>query len=39
MNMDISSADWRKSNKSNTVGNQCVEVAALRDQPTADTAR
>jgi hypothetical protein len=29
MNMDISPTDWRTSSKSNSVGNQCVEVAVL----------
>jgi hypothetical protein len=27
---DLTSAAWRKATRSNTVGNQCVEVALLR---------
>ncbi|WP_329259561.1 DUF397 domain-containing protein [Actinoallomurus sp. NBC_01490] len=27
MNVDTPAADWRKSSRSNTEGNQCVEVA------------
>jgi Domain of unknown function (DUF397) len=27
--MDIRQVNWRKSSKSNTEGNQCVEVAVL----------
>jgi hypothetical protein len=30
MNVDTSAADWRKSSRSDTEGNQCVEVAVLR---------
>ncbi|MBE3014575.1 DUF397 domain-containing protein [Microbispora sp. NEAU-D428] len=28
---DLACAVWRKAARSNTVGNQCVEVARLRD--------
>lgn len=31
MNADVSSVDWRKSSRSNSEGNQCVEVAVLSD--------
>ncbi|GIH68942.1 DUF397 domain-containing protein [Sphaerimonospora thailandensis] len=27
---DLAGATWRKATRSNTVGNQCVEVARLR---------
>lgn len=36
MNADISAVDWRKSSKSDSVGNQCVEVAVLRGLLDAD---
>ena len=37
MNVDNSALDWRKSGRSNSVGNQCVEVAMLRER-SADAA-
>lgn len=30
MNLDLSDVGWRKSTRSNSVGNQCVEVAVVR---------
>ncbi|WP_406567008.1 DUF397 domain-containing protein [Actinoallomurus rhizosphaericola] len=29
MNSDASAVDWRKSSRSDTEGNQCVEVAVV----------
>ncbi len=36
MNLETSAANWRKTSRSNTEGNQCVEVAVLCEQQESD---
>jgi hypothetical protein len=39
MNTDIAQVDWRKSSRSNTEGNQCIEVALLTEPLSSAAAR